>query len=150
MVRTGLVTTAYVSAAWTLVVSYQLFTEKAVETVLSHITIFLPSVSGWLASRIDTLVFIYAFAWIFLLASAVPSIILGKQRSILVQFFVCLALALIALVFQDMLVGQISSLIELFANPLLAYVYLSMPFLLMLAIDVHSRRRLELSQMKSP
>lgn len=147
--RAGLVATVYVSAAWTLVVSYQLFTEKAVETVLSYITIFLPSASDWLASRVDTLVFIYAFAWIFLLSSAVPSIILGKQRSILVQFFVCLALAFIALVFQDILVGQISGLTGLFANPLLAYVYLSMPFVLMLAIDVRSRRRMKHAQTKS-
>jgi uncharacterized membrane protein len=149
-VRTGLVATAYVSCAWILVVSYQLFTEKAVETVLDHFTVFFPSAGGWLASRIDTLVFIYAFAWIFLLASAVPSIILGKQKSALVQFFVCLVLALLALVFQDMLANQISGLTEVFANPILAYVYLSLPLLLMLAIDVRSRRRLDPSQTKPP
>ena len=139
--RAGLVATAYVSAAWTLVVSYQLLTEKAVETVLAHIALFLPSVSDWLASRVDTMVFVYAFAWIFLLSSALPSIILGKQRSVIVQFFVCLALTFIALVFQDMLVDQISGLTGVFANPLLAYVYLLLPFALMLTIDIHSRRR---------
>jgi hypothetical protein len=140
-VRAGLLAPAYVSVAWTLMVSYQLFTERAVETVVGQITIFLPSAGGWLASRVDTLVFIYAFAWIFLLSSAIPSVILGKQRSILVQFFVCLILAFTALALQDALGEHISGFATLFGNPLIAYVYLLVPFVLMLSIDIRSRTR---------
>lgn len=139
--RAGLAVPAYVSVAWTLMVSYQLFTEKAVGTVVGQIAVLSPSLGGWLVSKADTLVFVYAFAWIFLLSSAIPSVILGKQRSILVQFFICLVLAFTALALQDALADRISGLTGLFANPFLAYVYLSVPFLLMLLIDIRPRAR---------
>ena len=148
MGKAALITPLYVSIAWTLMVSYQLFTQIAVSTVTTYIDVLWPSVGAWLVSRMDMLVFIHAFAWVFLLSSAIPSVILGKGRGVLIQFFVCLALTFSAFVVQDVLftygggsIGQIFSLAVLFNNPFLAMGYLSLPYLLMLGLDIHSRRK---------
>jgi hypothetical protein len=142
------VTPLYISVAWTLMVSYQLFTQTAVTTVTDYIEMFWPSVGTWLVSRIDMIVFIYAFAWVFLLSSAIPSAILGKERGVLIQFFVCLTLTFMAFVIQDVLttyggrqIGQIFSLVVLFHNPFLAVGYLLIPYLLMLVLDISFRRK---------
>jgi hypothetical protein len=52
----------YISVAWTLMISYQLFTQTAVTTLVTQINTFIPSIGFWLSSRIDMVVFIYAFA----------------------------------------------------------------------------------------
>jgi len=142
------VTPLYVSVAWTLMVSYQLFTQTAVTTVTQYINTFWPSIGTWLVSRMAMLVFIHAFAWVFLLSSAIPSVILGKGRGVLIQFFVCLALTFSAFIVQDIIttyenrsIGQIFNLEALFHNPFLALGYLSLPYLLMLAFDINSRRK---------
>jgi hypothetical protein len=146
--KAALITPLYISVAWTLMVSYQLFTQIAVTTITTYIDLLLPSVGAWLVSRMDMLVFIHAFAWVFLLSSAIPSIILGKGRGVLIQFFVCLTLTFSAFVVQDILItyggesiGQMFSLAALFNNPFLAIGYLSLPYLLMLGFDIHSRRK---------
>jgi len=145
--KAALVTPLYISVAWTLMVSYQLFTQTAVTTVTDYIGMFWPSVGAWLDTRIDMLVFIYAFAWVFLLSSAIPSVILGKERGVLIQFFVCMTLTFMSFVIQDVLtyggrpVGQIFSLVVLFNNPFLAVGYLLMPYFLMLILDISSRRK---------
>jgi len=146
--KAALVTPLYISVAWTLMVSYQLFTQTAVTTVTENIKEFWPSIGTWLVTRMDMLVFIHAFAWVFLLSSAIPSVILGKGRGVLVQFFVCLTLTFSAFIVQDILItyggglfDQIFSLSVLFRNPFLATGYLAMPYVLMLAFDVHSRRK---------
>ena len=148
MAKAAVVTPLYISVAWSLMVSYQLFTQTAVTTVTTCIDTFWPSVGAWLFPRIHMLVFIHAFAWVFLLSSAIPSVILGKGRGVLVQFFVCLTLTFSAFIVQDILttygggpIGQIFSLADLFQNPFLAVGYLSMPYLLMLGFDLHSRRK---------
>jgi hypothetical protein len=142
-----LATPLYVSVAWTLMVSYQLFTQTAVATTLTYLNMIWPSLGAWLVSRMDVIVFLYAFAWVFVLSSVIPSVILGKERSVLVQFFVCLTLTFVAFLIQDTLVNsgrpidQILSIAELFNNPFIAMSYLSMPILLMLMLDIRSRRR---------
>ena len=146
--KAAVVTPLYVSVAWTLMVSYQLFTQTAVTTVTQYINTFWPSIGTWLVSRMAMLVFIHAFAWVFLLSSAIPSVILGKGRGVLIQFFVCLTLTFSAFIVQDIIttyqnrsIGQIFNLEALFHNPFLALGYLSLPYLLMLAFDINSRRK---------
>jgi len=148
MGKAALVTPLYISVAWILMVSYQLFTQTAITTVITHVNIIWPSAGAWLYSRMDMLVFIYAFAWVFVLSSAIPSIILGKERSVLVQFFVCLILTFVAFVVQDALttygdrpIDQLFGLAVSFHNPFLAIVYLSIPYLLMFTLDIRSRKR---------
>ena len=129
--------------------SYQLFTETTVKSVTVYINMYLPTIGVWMASRLDMIVFIHSFAWIFLLSSVIPSLILGKERGVLVQFGLCLTLAFLAFVVQDALRGlngtldQILGLAPLFQNPLLAATYLSLPYLLMLGFDIRGKRKKE-------
>jgi hypothetical protein len=139
----------YVSIAWVLIISYQMLTQTAVETVITNVEMLWPSgVSVWLASRMQTIVFIHAFAWIFLLSSVIPSKVLGEERSVLAQFFFCLALAIVPLWIKDALplmtenpvVDQVLSFARVFENPLLATLFLALPYLLMLWLDIRTGR----------
>jgi hypothetical protein len=148
MSKATLMTPLYVSVAWTVMVTYQIFTQTAVSTVLNFFNALWPAVGEWLRLRMDMIIFVHAFAWVFVLASVIPSLLLGKKRSVLVQFFVCLTLALVAFVVQDYvsvyLSGQSQVLLSvafLRGNPLLAVVYLSVPYLFMVTIDVRARRK---------
>lgn len=148
MGKATLLTPLYVSIAWTLMTSYQLFTQTTVESVTRYINIFLPSIGTWMALRIDIIVFVHSFAWIFLLSSAIPSLILGKGRGVLVQFGVCLSLAFLAFIVQDILINnnsgafnQIMGIAQVFQNPLLATAYLSVPYLLMLGFDIMGKQK---------
>ena len=150
MRKTAIITPLYISVAWTLMVSYQLFTQTTVTAVTDYINIYIPSIGAWLVSRLDMIIFIHSFAWIFLLSSVIPSLILGKERGVLVQFGVCLTLAFLAFVIQDAVSGvgngaldQILGLAPLFQNPALAAAYLSLPYLLMLGFDIRSKRKKE-------
>ena len=151
MGKAAILTPLYLSVAWTLMTSYQLFTETTVTTVTMYINNSLPTIGTWLASRIDMLVFIHSFAWIFLLSSVIPSLILGKERSVLIQFGVCLTLTFLAFIVQDALAGlngtmdQIVGLAPLFHNPILASAYLSLPYLLMVGLDIRSKRKQKLT-----
>ena len=123
---------------------------------MTYINMFWPSVGTWLLSRMDMIVLIHSFAWVFLLSSAIPSIILGKERGVLVQFFVCLTLTFLAFVIQDIIatyggisMAQIFRLAVLFRNPFLAIGYLSMPYFLMFVFDIRCRRKQKKEKMES-
>jgi hypothetical protein len=83
------------------------------------------------------------------LSSVIPSIILGKGRSILLQFFLCLTVAFVAVSAEDVLmfmmganpISQIQSLSYWFQNPLIAGIYLCAPYVFMLYLDIHSRKK---------
>ena len=141
-------TPMYISVAWTLMISYQLFTQTAVTTVVTVVNTLIPSVGFWLSSRIDIVIFVYSFAWVFVLSSAIPGVILGKERGVLVQFFVCLALTFLALITVDILesygaasLNQLLGLSFLFNNLVAAALYLSLPYILMIALDIRARNR---------
>ncbi len=141
-------TPLYISVAWTLMISYQMFTQAAVVTVIESIYRIWPSTTtAWLASRMEIMIFIHAFAWVFVLSSAIPSVLLKKTNSVLIQFFACLILALIPIWVKDnlhlytdsQLVDQIFSMSGLFNNPLFAASFLLAPYIFMLSLDIHSR-----------
>ena len=146
--KSVLVTPLYISIAWLLLTTYQLFTKTAVNTVMVYVNTWLPTMGSWLLTRIDMIVFIYAFAWVFMLSSVIPSVLLGKERSVLIQFFVCLSLTFFALVVEDTLtlyrgehINQLFGLTTFFYNPILATAYLLIPLAFMLVLDLRSRRR---------
>ena len=148
MGKATLLTPVYISVAWTLMTSYQLFTQTTVDTVTTYIYTYLPTVGAWMASRIDMLVFIHSFAWIFLLSSFIPSLLLGKQRGVLVQFGLCLTLAVLANIVQGAVadisqgpLDQILGVAPLFQNPVLATGYMSLPYLLMVWFDIRGKRK---------
>jgi hypothetical protein len=141
-------TPVYLSVAWALMISYQLFTETAVKTLVSSLGLVFPAAGFWLNSRIDMIVVINAFAWVFVLSSVIPSIILGKERSILVQFFVCLTLTIVSFVILDAiqnvggpLLNQLQGAAFLFSNTFFAVLYLALPYIAMLAIDWRMKKR---------
>ncbi|MCW3983560.1 MAG: hypothetical protein NWE96_06140 [Candidatus Bathyarchaeota archaeon] len=152
MVKTALLTPAYLSVAWALMVSYQIFTQTAVTTVVNSLAVYVPVVGLWLASRIDMVIFVYAFAWVFVLSSIIPTLLLGKERSVFVQFLVCLILTLMGFILIDVLAGYGFNLndpaavmanpyTQLFSNIFFAAFYLSLPYIFMLAIDVRGRKK---------
>lgn len=148
MGKIALTTPLYVSGAWTLMISYQLFTETAVTTVLRYLYVILPSIGGWLVSRLDMIVFVYAFAWVFIISSVIPAIILGKNRGVLIQFSVSLVLTFVSIMIQDGLItlfntetiDQIFKLTSIFTDPLIAAIYLTVPYIIMIIIDNKSRK----------
>jgi hypothetical protein len=146
--KAAFVTPLYLSVAWTLMISYQLFTETAVTTLVTQINTFIPSIGLWLTSRVDLVVVFYSFAWVFVLSSVIPSLLLGKERGVLVQFFVCLTLTFLAFVLLDILelyagtsLAQLLSFAFVFSNPILATLYLALPYIVMIGLDVRSRRK---------
>jgi hypothetical protein len=148
--RATILTPLYLSVAWTLMTTYQFFTAATVESVTASINMYLPIVGNWMATRLDMIVFIHSFAWIFLLSSVIPALLLGKERGVLVQFGLCLTLALLTYIVQDVVTGlssraldQILGLAPLFQNPVLAAAYLSLPYILMVGFDIRSRRKKE-------
>jgi len=154
--KTALLTPLYLSVSWVLTVSYQLFTDTAVKTVAIHVNLLSPAAGAWLNSNIGTIVFVYAFTWIFVLSSVIPSVILGKERSVLIQYFVCLIIAFLAISVKELLLAyggiQFQELLSgatFLNNPILAGIYLMIPYLVMIGVDIRSRRKKNQSKLKS-
>ncbi|MGQ9530099.1 MAG: hypothetical protein ACUVQX_01125 [Candidatus Bathycorpusculaceae bacterium] len=146
MGKATVATPLYISVAWILMVTYQMFTRMAVEATLTNFGVVLPAISEWLFSRMDMITFIHAFAWVFVLSSVIPSLLLGKERSVIVQFFVCLTLVFISFIVQDLVniywkeqFTILASFSLLLRNPFLALAYLSIPYIFMLAIDIKAK-----------
>jgi cytochrome b subunit of formate dehydrogenase len=153
LVKTVLITPFYLSVAWVLMVSYQIFTQTAVSTVVSVISPVVPVLGSWLIARMDIVVFVYSFAWVFVLSSIIPSLLLGKDRGVMAQFIVCLTLALTGIILIDVL-DKVYSInltnpevlfanpaTQLFTNVLFAGFYLALPYIFMIAIDYRGRKK---------
>lgn len=146
MGKTAIATPLYISVAWTLMTTYQLFTQTTVTTATIWIHNQIPTIGEWLLTKTDMIIFIHSFAWIFLLSSVIPGLLLGKERGVLSQFGLCLTLAFLAFLIQDALTSigvldQIMGVAPILQNPLLALAYLSVPYVLMLWLDVRGRRK---------
>ena len=149
MGKAVVITPIYLSFAWALMITYQLYTEIAVKTVMGEIMVLWPQLGNVLSTSVDLLVFVLAFSWVFMLSSVIPSLILGKDGSTLVQFFVVLALTSSTLIIQDIVVmytgmdvNRIFSLTEFLMNPFDAVTYLVLPYIVMFMGDLFSKKRL--------
>jgi hypothetical protein len=136
------------SISWILTITYQLFTDAAVKGLAGNIAFLSPVASDWISQNIDLIVFIYAFTWIFVLSSVIPSLLLGKKRSVLIQYMVCLTLALVALSIQGLLltyvgldITEVYSNTAFLSNPILAILYLAIPYIVMLGLDLWSNNQ---------
>ena len=153
MVRTTLTTPLYISSVWVLLITYQMFTSVAVISVVQSMGPFFPSIQEFLMPRIDRIEFMYSFAWIWVMTSLIPSLIL-KRRSALLQFVVVLVLTFLAVEFGNILsfafggefVEQIFGVTVLLGNPWLAALYLFSPFLIILSVDFYERRKKKLEE----
>ncbi len=145
MVKTSIITPFYVSTSWVLVITHEIFTKAAMITLLDRSQLsFLQSVTKF-GSSIDILVFVYSFAWIFLLSSIIPSVILGKERGVFIQFLVILGITFTSAYIENIIgdinifnIDKLYELTKLLGNPLYASFYLLMPFLLMIIIDLNT------------
>jgi hypothetical protein len=146
MAKTIVVTPVYFSFAWILMTTYQLFTETAVKTIVQETLQIWPILGNILNIQIDMLVFIVAFSWIFLLTSVIPSLLLGKKGSTLVQFIIVLLLTSTTLNIQDLFIqfteldiSKIFSFTNYLMNPFIAFTYLFLPYLVMLIVDLDKK-----------
>jgi hypothetical protein len=144
--KAGIITPVYLSVSWVLTVSYQLLTDTAVRSIGTNIGLLNPSLGLWINSNIQTIVFVYAFTWIFVLSSVIPQAILGKERSVIAQYIVVLTLSLLALFMPYILLSLTGIDITLVANsatfltnPIIAAVYLMMPYFFMIGLDLRNR-----------
>jgi len=157
MVRAALTTPLYISSVWVLLITYQMFTSVAVISVVQSMGPFFPSIQEFLMPRIDRIEFMYSFAWIWVMTSLIPSLIL-KRRSALLQFVVVLVLTFLAVEFGNILsfafggefVEQIFGVTVWLGNPLLATLYLLAPFLVILSVDFYERRKKKLKEKPQP
>ncbi len=134
-------------------VSYQIFTQTAVKTVVDQLVIYTPFVGSWLLYHLDMVVFVYAFAWVFVLSSIIPGLLLGKERSVFLQFIVCLSLALLGIILIDTLQSSYGfdlsnpevllsfPYMQIFTNVFFAVFYLALPYIFMAALDYNSRKK---------
>jgi uncharacterized membrane protein YqaE (UPF0057 family) len=144
--KAGLIAPLYLSVSWVLTVSYQLLTDTAVRAIGADIGSVWPAAGVWISANIQTLVFIYAFTWIFVLSSVIPSAIVGEKRGVLAQYVVVLVLSILAFFMPDILfatfgihVNQIVSSAAILQNPVVAILYLSTPYLFMVGMDLRGR-----------
>ena len=136
----------YLVLAWVLMVSYQIFTQKALTTVTASFGGSLPVLASLINSNVDLAVFICSFAWMFVLSSLISIFMFGKERRLTIQFLVSLALTLTGSALLGLLhvvgldisdpgvLSQPSNL--LFGNVVFAFFYLALPFIFMVAVDL--------------
>jgi hypothetical protein len=148
MGKTVAITPVYFSFAWALLLSYQAFTETAVNTVLREVGIIWPEVGLFLSSKTEIIVFVIAYSWVFLLSSVIPSAILGKRSGTLLQFGVVLVLTSSSLFINDLVtsytgfdLNNLLGLRKYLMNPLDAFTYLAFPYLVMSVMDIYQAAR---------
>lgn len=146
--KAGLVAPLYLSVSWTLTFSYQLLTINAVNSIKEFLKVSWPIAGTWLESNVGMLVFIYTFTWIFVLSSVFPQVVLGKHRSVIVQYAFVLVLTLLAFYAAEIVdalsgihINEVLQANNVLANPLLAGAYLLVPYVFMIGIDLRSRRQ---------
>ena len=150
LARKIIVTAAYLTIAWALMVSYQIFTQSALATVATAMS-GAPLVASWITSSSAVAGFICGFAWMFVLSAIVQSLMFGKERRLSIQFLVSLGLTVAGSVFLALLGGVGVNLSNpnllsgpftwLFGNAFFASFYLALPFIFMLALDLRAMRK---------
>ena len=151
MARPIIVTAVYLIIAWTLMVSYQIFTQTALASVAVSLSGSVPMVASWLRSSSDLAVFICGFAWMFVLSAMVSTLMFGRERRLSIQFLVSLVLTLAgstllgALGYVDLNLSDPNMFSGpftwLFGNAIFAGFYLALPFIFMLALDIRALRK---------
>ncbi len=144
-------TAAYLIIAWALMVSYQIFTQTAIQSVAAALNGPAPIVANWLNSSSAVTTFICGFAWMFVLSAVVQSLMFGRERRLSIQFLVSLALtaagSAVLAVLSDWGLDLANPTVlsepftAVFGNAVFASFYLALPFIFMLAMDFHSMHK---------
>lgn len=146
MVKSSFTAPLYVSTSWVLIMTHQVFTETAILTVMEKLQTPLSNYATFPWPSVDILVFIYSFAWVFILSSVIPSIILGKKRGVFIQFLLVLTITFVSsyipTVIANLNIIQVNKIFEfskIFQDHIFAAIYLLFPFMLMILIDLRGR-----------
>src|SRR5665647_914768 len=136
----------YLVLAWVLMVSYQIFTQSALTTLTTSLGGSIPVLASLINSNANIAVFICSFAWMFVLSSLISIFMFGKERRLIIQFLVSLALTLTGSALLGLLhvvgldLSNPSILSQpftlLFGNGFFAFFYLALPFIFMVAVDL--------------
>jgi hypothetical protein len=148
MRKSYLLTAALLTVAWFLMLSYQIFTQTALKTVADSV----PFLSSTLNSNISSAAFVFSFAWMFVLSSVISGLIFGQQKRIFIQFLIGLILTVTAsalfeaikIVGFDLANPNIllaNPYAQVFRNGLFSFVYLSLPFIFMIVVDLRAITR---------
>ena len=151
MARTIFATVLCLVIAWALMLSYQIFSQPALTTLATSLAGSMPLVATWINSGMDSAVFVFSFAWMFVFSSIIQTLMFGNERRLTIQFLVSLGLTLLG----STLLGAIgalgldlsaanlisSPLAALFGNVFFAVFYLALPFIVMLALDIWQSRK---------
>ncbi len=151
MARKLMVTAGLLILAWALMVSYQIFTQTALTAIATSLRSSIPTIAGWITSRIDLAGFICSFAWMFVLSAIVANLMFGRERRLSIQFLVSLGLTLLGSALLGLLNGAGVDLSNpnvlskpfdtVFGNPYFASFYLALPFIFMVAMDIRAIRK---------
>jgi hypothetical protein len=151
LARKIILTAVYLTIAWTLMVSYQIFTKTALASVAVGLSGSVPIVALWLNTSSDLVVFICGFAWMFVLSAMVSTLMFGKERRLSIQFLVSLVLTIAGSTLLGALGGVGLDLSDpymlsspftwIFGNGLFAGFYLALPFIFMLVLDIRALRK---------
>lgn len=129
----------YIVFSWFLIAAFVLFTEAVVETLFHPLTVDYPLESQFLVS---TITLVNIFAGLFVLTSAIPSLML-KGRSILLQFLMIVPLVVVIELLRtygdklaffpyvDLIVRQ---------NPIIAAIHFVAPYIFLLYLHFQSKK----------
>jgi hypothetical protein len=145
-------TIAYLALAYFLMLSYQIFTQTAVSSIATSLNIFAPFLSSVLSNQASLAVFICSFAWTFVLSSIIATLTFGQEKRLSIRFLISLGLtvASTAIINQFKLYGidvtnphivTPSFCAQAFNNPAFAFLYLALPFIFMITIDLHITKK---------
>ena len=153
MARKLKVTIAILALAYFLMLSYQIFTQTAVKSLVTSMGVVNPFLASLLNSRMDLAVFICSFAWTFVLSSIITSLIFGRERRLSIQFFISLALTIVSGALIDLFKGvgldisnphlMIPSFYPQIFNPAVSFIFLALPFIFMITIDLHLIKKIK-------
>jgi hypothetical protein len=132
-------TPIFVGVKASVLMVYRLFTEIAVTAVVQSINIINPPIGSYLLTRLDTVIYLITFAWLFLFIEWLKEAVFGKH-SITMKFIYTMAAFLLVVTAQEAIVtylgmetyDKIFSLANIMKNPIIALGYLALPYLFIL------------------
>jgi hypothetical protein len=108
---------------------------------------------SFLSARAEVAVFVCSFAWNFVLSAIISRLIFARERRLSIQFFISLGLTIVSSALIEVFQGYgldfsnpatVNLFSQIFGNSVFAFFYLALPFLLMVAIDLHLPKKLRL------
>lgn len=129
----------YIVLSWFLIAGFVLFTETVVETLFHPLSANYPLESQFLVS---TITLVNIFAGLFVLTSAIPSLML-KGRSILLQFLMILPLVVaveLLKTYRDRLAFYHDIAFVVRQNPIIAVIHFVTPYIFLLYLHFQSKK----------